>query len=74
MPSQVFTLNGRLVFLLNSFIMLLLMVDLLEVVRVSHPDSKIAEMKSQVDSLKGSRCLMLFPLRYYTTREFSAEM
>ena len=62
MLSQVFTLDRRLVFLLNSFTMLLLMVDLLKVVRVSYPNSKMAEMKSQADSLKRSKYLMLFPL------------
>jgi len=30
----------------NSFAMLPLMVDLLAVVRISHPDSKMANMKS----------------------------
>ena len=39
--------------------MLSLMDDLLAVIKVSHPDSKMADMKSHADSLKGSSCLML---------------
>ena len=35
------------------------MDDLLAVMRVSHPDSKIADTKSHADSPKGSSCLML---------------
>ena len=35
------------------------MDDLLAVMRVSHPDSKIADMKSHADLPKGSSCLML---------------
>ena len=35
------------------------MDDLLAVKRVSHPDSKMADMKSHADSPKGSSCLML---------------
>ena len=35
------------------------MDDLLAVIRVSHPDSKIADMKSHANSPKGSSCLML---------------
>ena len=43
----------------NSFVMLSLMDDLLAVARVSHPDSKMADIKSHADSLKESSCLML---------------
>ena len=35
------------------------MDDLLAVARVSHSDSKMADMKSHADLLKGSSCLML---------------
>jgi len=42
--------------------MLLLIEDLLEVVKVSHPDLKIAETKSQADLPKGSNCLILLAL------------
>ena len=35
------------------------MDDLLAVVRVSHPDSKMADTKSYADSPKGSSCLIL---------------
>ena len=35
------------------------MDDLLVVVRVSYPDSKMVDMKSHADLLKGSSCLML---------------
>jgi len=35
------------------------MDDLLAVVRVSYPDSKMADIKSHADSPKGSSCLML---------------
>ena len=44
------------------------MDDLLAVIRVSHPDSKIADMKSHADSLKGSSCLMLLVSRSLTFR------
>ena len=54
-----FTLGEGLVVLPNSFAKLSLMDDLLAVVRVSHPDSKIAGMKSHADLPKGSSCLML---------------
>jgi len=37
--------------------------DLLAVIRVSHPDLKIADMKSHADSPKGSSCLMLLASR-----------
>jgi len=43
-----------LVVLPNSFVKLSLMDDLLAVVRVSHPDSSMANTKSQADSLKGA--------------------
>ena len=43
----------------NSFVKLSLMDDLLAVVSVSYPDSKMADTKSHADSLKGSSCLML---------------
>jgi len=49
--------------LLNSFEILLLIDDLLEVVNASHPDSNMADTKSQADSPKGSSCLMLLALR-----------
>ena len=42
------------------------MDDLLAVVRVSHPDSSMADTKSHVDSLKGSSCLMLLASRSLT--------
>ena len=67
-----FSLDGRLVALPNSFAMLPLMVDLLAVVRISYPDLKMANMKSQADCSKGSSCLMLFllyPLRLYCLRK-----
>jgi len=35
------------------------MDNLLAVVRVSHPDSSMADTKSQADLPKGSSCLML---------------
>jgi len=57
-----FSLDGGLVALPNSFAILPLIVDLLSVVRISHPDLKMADMKSQADCPKGSSCLMLFPL------------
>ena len=44
------------------------MNDLLAVIRVSHPDSKMADMKSHVDSPKGSSCLMLLVSRSLTFR------
>jgi len=44
------------------------MDDLLAVVRVSHPDSSMADTKSQADSLKGSSCLMLLVSRSLTFR------
>jgi len=47
----------------NSFVTLSLMDDLLAVMRVSHPDSKIADTKSHADSPKGSSCLMLLASR-----------
>ena len=43
----------------NSFAKLSLIDDLLAVMRVSHPDSKMADTKSHADSPKGSSCLML---------------
>ena len=52
----------------NSFVMLSLMDDLLAVMRVSHPDSNIADMKSHADSPKGSSCLMLLALFSFTFR------
>ena len=42
---------------------LFLIDDLLAVVRVSHPDSSMADTKSHADSLKGSSCLMLLAFR-----------
>jgi len=52
-----------LVDLPNSFVTLSLVDDLLAVIRVSHPDSKMADMKSHADSPKGSSCLMLLAVR-----------
>ena len=57
-----FSLDEGLVALPNSFAMLPLIVDLLAVVRISHPDSKMVDMKSQADCPKGSSCLILFLL------------
>ena len=42
--------------------------DLLAVVRVSQPDSNIADTKSHADSPKGSNCLMLLVSRSLTFR------
>ena len=52
----------------NSFVKLSLMDDLLAVVSVSHPDSKMANTKSHADSPKGSSCLMLLVSRSLTFR------
>jgi len=48
--------------LLNFLATLFLIEESLEVVSMSHPDLKIAKMKSQANSPKGSSCLMLFAL------------
>ena len=56
-------LGEGLVDLPNSFVTLFLIDDLLAVMRVSHPDSKIADTKSHADSPKGSSCLMLLVSR-----------
>ena len=42
------------------------MDDLLVVARVSHPDLKIADIKSHADSPKGSNCLMLLAFQSLT--------
>ena len=42
------------------------MDDLLAVARVSHPDSKMVDMKSHANSPKGSSCLMLLAFRSLT--------
>ena len=42
------------------------MDDLLAVMRVFHPDLKIADMKSHANSPKGSSCLMLLAFRSLT--------
>ena len=47
----------------NSFAKLSLIDVLLAVVRVSYPNSKMADMKSYADLLKGSSCLMLLASR-----------
>ena len=44
------------------------MDDLLAVMRVFHPDSNIADIKSHADSPKGSSCLMLLASRSLTFR------
>ena len=44
------------------------MDDLLAVMRVSHPDSNIADIKSHANSPKGISCLMLLASRSLTFR------
>ena len=44
------------------------MDNLLAVVRVSHPDLKMADIKSYADSPKGSSCLMLLAFQSLTFR------
>jgi len=53
---------GGMVDLPNFLATLFLIEESLEVVSMSHPDSKIAKMKSQADLPKRSSCLMLFAL------------
>ena len=60
--GELFSLAGRLIGLLNSLTMLLLIEDLLNMVSMSYSDSKIAKIKFQADSPKGSSWLMLLPL------------
>jgi len=58
-----FALGESLVVLPNFFVKLSLMDDLSAVVRVSHPDLKMADTKSHVNSPKRSSCLMLLASR-----------